>query len=480
MNWFDVDKEGLAKLLEGRPKSFVIYELVQNAWDTKAGQVEIRLEKIPGTPKAKLMVIDDDPDGFKRFSDAWTLYAESTKKDNPGLRGIYGEGEIMTLAMCYTATIKSTTGTVTFDNKGRHHSKSRTEKGSYFQGTIRMNQEEFDECCAAVRRLIPPSGIKTYFNTELLLPREALATFNIALATTIGDENGYIRPTTRKTDVVIYEPLEGEEAHVYEMGIPVVPTGDKWHVDVQQRVPLNRDRDNVTPAYLKILRTMVVNAMYERIPEEEAQGTWVVEAVKNKHIEQEAYDDIQKKRHGENAVIHDMNEPEATARSQAEGRPIIYGRSMSEDEFDNNRRFGTFQTAPEVTPVPKPFSEDGDPLKTMPQGEWSPGMKRIAKLAEAIQFAAHNTDLIVVMANDPGWRKFDACFGGIKLTLNVRKLGRKWFDEITDRQVSLIIHELAHYTESNHLSERYYRACCDVGAAAAILARSKPKLFAHS
>jgi len=479
MNWFDVDKEGLAKLLEGRSRAFVIYELVQNAWDTDAKKVEIHLEKIPGTPKARLKVYDDDPEGFQKFEHAWTLYAESTKKGDPTKRGIFNEGEKMVLALCYTASIKTTKGTVTFDNKGRHHSKSSTKEGSCFEGVLRMNQQEYDDCCEAVRALIPPPGVTTHFNRELLAQREPLTKFNVALPTTIGDENGMVRGTTRKTDVIVYEPLADEVPSVYEMGIPVVPTGDRWHVDVQQRVPLNRDRDNVTPAYLRTLRTMVVNALHEHIEEEEASEGWVREAMADKRIEQEAFEDLQEKRHGEDAAVFDPSDPEANARHVAEGKPIIYPRQMSKGEHENNRRFGTSLPAGRVNPTPKPFSEDGDPLKTMPESEWSQGMERIAKLAKGIMWQAFKRNLIVTIANDPGWMKFDACFGGGEITFNLRRLGRKWFDEIAERQVSLIIHELAHYMESNHLSERYYKACCDVGAAAALLARSKPKLFAR-
>jgi hypothetical protein len=32
-NWFEVDRQGLARLLERKGKEFVLYELVQNAWD---------------------------------------------------------------------------------------------------------------------------------------------------------------------------------------------------------------------------------------------------------------------------------------------------------------------------------------------------------------------------------------------------------------------------------------------------------------
>lgn len=77
-NWFDIDKQGLAKLMDGRPKSFIIAEMYQNPVDTNAKRVEMRLEKLPGTPKAKLTVIDDDPEGFQNFSHAWTMFAECT------------------------------------------------------------------------------------------------------------------------------------------------------------------------------------------------------------------------------------------------------------------------------------------------------------------------------------------------------------------------------------------------------------------
>ena len=38
MQWFDVDKAGLAKLLARKGKEFVLFELVQNAWDEDTRQ----------------------------------------------------------------------------------------------------------------------------------------------------------------------------------------------------------------------------------------------------------------------------------------------------------------------------------------------------------------------------------------------------------------------------------------------------------
>ena len=60
-NWFEVDKQGLAKILERKGKEFVVFELLQNSWDepgvTKVGvSLEYR-----GRNKARLVVEDDAP-----------------------------------------------------------------------------------------------------------------------------------------------------------------------------------------------------------------------------------------------------------------------------------------------------------------------------------------------------------------------------------------------------------------------------------
>ena len=45
MNWFDVDKKGLAKLLEKKGKSFILYELIQNCWDENTTKVAVTLQR---------------------------------------------------------------------------------------------------------------------------------------------------------------------------------------------------------------------------------------------------------------------------------------------------------------------------------------------------------------------------------------------------------------------------------------------------
>ena len=92
-NWFDVDKAGLAKLMAGRPKAFIVFELLQNAWDQNITEVDVTIESVPGTRNAQIAVIDDAPDGFADLRDAYTLFAESRKKANAEQRGRFNLGE---------------------------------------------------------------------------------------------------------------------------------------------------------------------------------------------------------------------------------------------------------------------------------------------------------------------------------------------------------------------------------------------------
>jgi hypothetical protein len=234
--YFEVDKKGLAKLLEEKGKQFAVYELIQNAWDTSAKKVDITFKKIPGRPLARIVVTDDDPDGFIDLTHSFTLFAESVKKSDPTKRGRFNLGEKLVLALCTEASVASTKGTVFFNEDGtRRESKAkdcRTKSGSVFTGFIKMNQQEFADVEEMVHTLIPPEGVVTLFNGELLERPEKVGEFSCSLQTVISDEEGNLKRTKRITRVDVYEP-RGSIAHIYELGIPVVESGDRYDLDVQ-------------------------------------------------------------------------------------------------------------------------------------------------------------------------------------------------------------------------------------------------------
>lgn len=486
MGWFEVDRKGLAKLLEKRGKSLVVIELLQNAWDSNATEVTVELKPIEGKPRVYIKVVDDDPDGFKDLGHAFTLFAESEKKDDPTKRGRFNLGEKLVLSLCHWAKIVSTTGSYMFNERDGHDmrvaSKVKTAKGSYFEGEIRMNRKEYDEVLDKIDSLIPPSNIKTTINGDELETRECISSFKDRLPTEVADEEGNLKKTVRKTTISIYDTRNGEKACIYEMGIPVVETGDKFHIDVGQKVPLNFNRDNVTPAYLRTLRTMVFNQTHTLIDKEEANDSWVREATSDERCSTEAIETAVKHRFGEKSVAFDPGDPEANKRAMAEGFTVIPGRSMNKGEWDNIRKAQTSGIrlalpSGQVTPSPTPFSADGEPLKTLSEEKYTEGIKKFIRYAKWLAKKLIETDIFVVIANDRGWG-FTAAYGDERLTINVPRVGYSWFDNISSLQMNaLLIHEFAHKYSGDHLSSDYHEALCDLGAKLARIAAKNPARF---
>src|SRR6202166_2661388 len=160
--WFSVDKAGLSKQAEELSKGRLVGELIQNALD-EAGvtQIAVTLALVPGRPLADLTVEDDSPEGFKDLSHAYTLFANSYKRDNPEQRGQFNFGEKMVLAICEDASISTTTGTVIFGpTEGRiEKPRQKRDRGSVFQGRIKLTRDEFAEVADYLRSLLLPDNV---------------------------------------------------------------------------------------------------------------------------------------------------------------------------------------------------------------------------------------------------------------------------------------------------------------------------------
>jgi hypothetical protein len=354
--WFDVSKAGLGKQAEEHGKGRLIGELVQNALDEPGvTQIAVTLALVPGRPLADLTVEDDAPEGFRDLSHAYTLFAESYKRGNPEQRGQFNLGEKMVLAVCESASISTTKGTVVFDpDEGRiEKPRLKRERGSVFQGRIRMTREEYPAVCTYLRSLLLPENIAVTLNGDVLQPRKPLRTFETSLETLVADDQGVMRPRQRKTKVAIYEALPGEVPSLYEMGLPVVETGDRWHVSVGQKVPLNRDRDNVRPAFLQAVRVAVLNAAFDLLTtEEEATAGWCKLAGSDPRCCDEAIKHLIRLRFGEKVAAPDPSDVEAMKRFQSEGGTIVVG--LSKGEWANVRRSGAVLPAGQICPTAKP------------------------------------------------------------------------------------------------------------------------------
>lgn len=470
MNWFDVDKQGLAKLLERKGKAGALYELIQNAWDQQVEKVDVRLVPEEGQPYCWLEVEDDDPEGFRDLSHAWTLFAESSKKSDAAKRGRFNLGEKLVLALCTEAQIITTTAGVRFDGHGRHTMRKRRPAGSLFRGRIRMGRSEYLEACAGVFKLIPPWGIATTFNGELLFPRTPVAEFEMVLPTEVADGEGVLRKSERRAKVAVYTPGEGETSTVYEMGIPVVEIDSKYHVDVQQKVPVSFERDNVAPAYLRRLRAEVLNHTASLLTSEDlADDRWIRDAAGARDVTPAAVEKVLDVRFGKKRVAYDPSDPEANSLAVSEGYTVVHGGMMSGEEWGNAKAHGLILPAGQVTPSPKPYAENGDPTDLIPPAEWTGGMVWVREFAREYAQRLLGADISVLFVR--AGMNFAACYSPEELHFNVARLGRLYFEraqashgDARERLMDLLIHEFGHHYAKDHLSAEYHQALCRLGA----------------
>src|SRR5213080_1932246 len=153
-SWFEVDKQGLAQVLDRKGKEFALFELVQNGWDEPGvTKVSVTLES-QGRNRARLVVEDDAPEGFRDLSHAFTLFADSAKKSNPEQRGRFNFGEKLVLAISDEVTIRTTKGGIRFDAEGRHSLRNGQPVGSRIECLLRMTPEECRAVEAQARKLI--------------------------------------------------------------------------------------------------------------------------------------------------------------------------------------------------------------------------------------------------------------------------------------------------------------------------------------
>tara|TARA_R100000808_G_scaffold23738_1_gene53108 strand:- start:1977 stop:3458 length:1482 start_codon:yes stop_codon:yes gene_type:complete len=481
-SWFDVNKKGLADLLRDKCKSFIFFELIQNAWDEEVTKVTVSLRPITGKSLIEVVVEDDSPDGFADLRDSFTLFAPSKKKGDPELRGRFNLGEKLVLSLCDEAKIISTRGTVFFGSDGsRTRSKSCREAGSEFQAAIRMTRNEYIKALAKLKTVIPPAGVQTILDwnqcsMELTRPTP-ICTFTASLPTEVADDEGVMRRTVRKTVVEVFEPVGDSVAGIYEMGIPVVDTGDKYTVNIGQKVPLSMSRDNVTPAFLQDVRALVLNETSKLLTEEEAQETWVTQASSDEKCSDEAIDDVLTKRYGEKRVMYDPSDPESSQLAASKGYAVIYGGSLNKGQHANVRSSGAAVSSGSLFPTTGvEFSPDGEP--PIPEEDWTDGMKRVAgyakKLAELLM------DTTIQVRIHPKLAGFAACYGDRTLCFSKRSLGNKFFDNFPsnrERVNDLLLHEFGHHYESSHLDSRFHEALTRLGAKAIEVALEDPSQF---
>ena len=469
--WFDVDRAGLGRQAEEQSKGRLVGELVQNALDEPGvTHIDVTLTTVPGRPLADLAVEDDSPEGFKGLGGPrlHPCLPPATSRGNPEQRGQFNFGEKLVLAVCESACVSSTRGAVIFDpERGRvERPRQKRGRGSVFQGRIKMTREEYPQVCDYLRSLLLPDSVVVTFNgARLTRPQVQSRSAGPSLETLAADDQGVMRPRQRKTQVSIYEALPGEVPSLYEMGLPVVETVDQWHVSVGQKVPLNRDRDNVRPAYLRAVRTLVLNEMHPCLTDENANDGWVRQASSDPACSPEAIKRVLDLRFGEKRAAYDPNDVEANKAWVAQGGTLVHGGMLNGQEWKNAKDAGAIQPAGHLCPTAKPYSDDRNAkqVRVIAEADWTDAMRCVAAYARFLAKELMGVSVTVTMVHTEN--KFLACYGGRRLDFNIYLLGHRWFEQGSNEAVDrLLIHEFGHeYSKRPPLSRGYYEALCRLG-----------------
>ena len=467
--WFDVSKSGLKKIQSEKNKFFIVQELISNAFDEKVSSVDIELSPLKNSRHWELMVSDDSPDGFQDLSHAYTLFAESYKKGNVKQRGRFNLGEKLALAMFRSAKIKSTKGTVLFNEDGtRTSSSKKTDSGTKFIGEIKLTEVEANNLLRECSEIIVPKGVELNVMGISRFYEPPKFTFETSLPTIIADEEGNLKNSTQKTMVEIY-PKSKDKGCIFELGIPIVDCDIDYDINVMQKVPLNKDRDNVLPSYRKKLCVEVLNRCYQDLSENQVKDSWVKEALESDDVSSDATQDVLTKTHGEDAVVFDPTDPEANKKAFADEKNVIYSNNYNKNVWLNIRKVrensGLFKPSGSIGKYATPKSSGG--AEELPYEKWTDGMKKVSSYAKRLHTKLFNRPLEFIIHNGRG---ASACYvkgtSACQIQFFYKVLGKDWFDlENNKKRITrLIIHEFGHFYSSDHLSENYYDGLCDIGA----------------
>ena len=153
------------------------------------------------------------------------------------------------------------------------------------------------------------------------------------------------------------------------MGLPIVETGDKWHVNVGQKIPLNRDRNNVKPTFLRTVRTLGPERDERSSGRRRRQrGLGATGQFRSGLLRQG-----DQARSGP-AVRREASglrpeRPEANKTWVSQGGTLVYGSMMNGQEWKNAKEAGAIIPAGQLCPTAKPYSDDPNapPANVIPE-----------------------------------------------------------------------------------------------------------------
>jgi hypothetical protein len=272
-NWFEISNEGWRRMNAGRRLAALLREGIQNSFDEQVSEVSVTLGP-------EVIVIEDDaPAGFVNEALVYTVFLTG-KEDSPEKRGRKGRGLKELISAMDGAEVETTGRTLTFDDAGRRARDNGRTRGTRLTLRRASSPEEIDEAARELALIIPPRHLTLRVNGRRIKPPRLYLILWDCLLETVVVRDGAERVVERSTRVELYHPRRGEEAHLFELGIPIEPLGVPWHVDVQQRVPLADHRESTTEPFKLTVKSLLLESLIGQwLERRDLRAAWVEEVI---------------------------------------------------------------------------------------------------------------------------------------------------------------------------------------------------------
>ncbi len=464
---FEVDTAGMKALQAGREPWQLAKELVSNSWDEPtATRCDISIKSVD--TRRALLIAYDNGKGFSKVTDSWTLMAHTPKRGQPNVRGRFNIGEKEILSVSILATIQTSGKVIAFPKSGgRRISDAKVPiEGTKIQCFLPWGNRQVENTIVKLKELLPPENITYTVNGEIVPYKKPNLVIESTLDTVLQESpTEPIRPTKRKTEIELYNAKYGM---LYEMGIPIQPIQCPYLVNVCQKVPMPPNRDVVRDSYLQDIYKAILEATVKELPEEQSAATWVREAIEDKDISPEVVKTAMDKRFG-NKVVLWSTDARANERAIEHGYEVVHGRTLSEAERAAMTKVGLVHSTNKFTlPV---GSAD-----TIPEAEWTEGMKQVAQYAKKLANELINLTWLRIEMYKMPHGEAAATYSCGTISFNISRLGYDWFNIISPRVTSLILHELGHHRGNGHDSV-YDKSFQELAGKAVHLALEKPEIF---
>ena len=281
--WLSISTEGFAAMNAARPAEHLIKELVQNAFDSFAEGQPGRIKLCYGL-EAGCFVVEccDNGSGIRNLADLRVVYL-THKTDSHLKRGRFGRGFKEALCIAEQAWVESGGERLEFLLEGgervvRQGPAFSVDAGTRVQMRMPWPAETGERLDAYFGQFLVPAGIELEVNGRRIAARQVAHRVSASLTTELYDaiSQSWKKPS-RSTTIHLVPLQAGETATVYEMGIPVAAAewSMPYHCDVQQRVPMNPNRDAVASGYPLKLHVACLPTLLEEMEASAVKDDWV-------------------------------------------------------------------------------------------------------------------------------------------------------------------------------------------------------------